>query len=136
MNLPHQNSQFGFTLLEILAALAIAAVGMVAISRGLGASIHMASALDNRTIAGWVAANQMTQLHLERAWPAPGETPVTVKMAGRSWYVSQRITTTLDQQLRRVDIKVYLDAGYRKQVGSLFGFLVAPQQKLPTAGPG
>jgi len=130
-----QNNQAGFTLLEVLVALAIAAVGLVAISRGLGNSIGVASALQSRMVAGWVAENQLAGMRIDKAWPERGETRSQATMANRTWYIVKRVTATMDSQLRRVDIEVYDDDAYQKKLVILFGYLMQPQGKVPVSGP-
>jgi len=126
-----QNRQAGFTLLEVLVALAIAAVGLVAISRGLGNSIGVASALQSRMVAGWIAENQFAGLRIDRAWPERGERRSRETMANRTWYILRRVTDTMDPLLRRVDVEVYEDAAYQKKLVTLFGYLMQPQGKVP-----
>ena len=62
----------GFTLVEILVALAIIAVALGAGLRALSQSIDSAGALKQRTLALWVAQNRIAATTLETPWPAPG----------------------------------------------------------------
>ena len=59
----------GFTLVEILVALAVLAIALTATARSLGAAIDTTAALRDRTLARWVAEDRLAQLELSREWP-------------------------------------------------------------------
>jgi len=125
-----RNKLSGFTLLEILVALAIVAVGLVAVSRSLNTSLLIADALDNRTIADWVAENQLEELKIAGTWPPLGEVSSTSDMADRPWYIERRVSSTLDSELRRVDVAIYEDQDHKKKLVNLFGYVSHDQQLL------
>ncbi len=64
--------QSGFTLLEVLVALAILAITMAAVSRTASSSIHHVEALRTRVIADWVAQNRLAQHQARGDYPQPG----------------------------------------------------------------
>lgn len=113
----------GFTLLEILAALAIVAIGMAAVTRSVQGSATLAVQAEERTVAAWVAANQLAELRLSRQWPAARQTEHRAVMAGRTWQVRRKVVTTPDPELLRVDIEVYGDEKRGAMLATLFGYL-------------
>ena len=124
----------GFTLLEILVALSIVAVGLVAVAKSLVGNVTMTQEVEDRLVANWVASNRLAEIRLERKWRAGSQTQNTVTMAGRTWYMQEKFTTTPDKDLARVDIAVFSDKNTERQSASLFGYIT--RYKKPKAGAG
>lgn len=99
---PHE----GFTLLEIMVALAVLAIAMAAIVSESSQNIKNLTRLRAHTIAHWVAMNRVAELQLQPNWPATGQSSGTVEMAHGSWRWETRITDTDDDAVRRLDITV------------------------------
>lgn len=125
--------EFGFTLLEILVALFIVAIGIAAVSKATGSTISTVQKVENRLMANWVASNQLSELRLSRIWPSANESDSTVEYAGRTWYVKQNTITTTDPDILRVDIQVFTDSGYSDSAGNMFGYLVRHVTPSPTS---
>lgn len=102
--LPWRSS--GFTLLEVLVALAVLAISLGAVLRLAGGSTVTVSYLQERTVAGWVASNVVNQLILEAAWPEPGGSRGRVEMVRREWRWQLTVTDTDDPDLRRLEVTV------------------------------
>lgn len=77
----------GFTLLEVLIALAIIAIGFAALFRASIASIHEARLLKEKTIKHWVAMQGISMIQLGLV-ALPSTTPATEKtvMLNQTWY--------------------------------------------------
>lgn len=125
--------QRGFTLIEVLAAVAILALALGATITGASQYAANASYLRDKAIASWVARNKLVELHLQPSWPELGKSDGVEEMAGREWRWRMEVLKTPDDKVRRID--VYVDApGERKsretagQSGQLIilsGFLTA-----------
>lgn len=77
----------GFTLLEVLVALAILALALGAGIRAAGSNIDNASYLRDRTFAHWVAMNRLAEMQIFKKYPAPGSTERgTTLMGGFEWH--------------------------------------------------
>jgi general secretion pathway protein I len=98
--------QTGFTLLEVLVALAVLAIGLGAIIKVASESAANIGYLRDRTIAGWVAANKANELLLARGWPELGDSEGRVTMASHDWRWQLRVSETDAADLRRLDISV------------------------------
>lgn len=98
--------QQGFTLIEMLAAVAILAIAMAAVISGLARYVDNTAYLREKTIALWVAHNRLTEIDLQPTWPELGKADGKLPMAGRDWKWQTEVKATEDPQLRRVDIEV------------------------------
>src|SRR5215469_10516759 len=99
----------GFTLIEVLVALAIVAVGMAAVLATLTSSADSVSYLRDKTFANWVALNQIAQQRLSGQGLQSGTTDGDSDMAGRKWHWHQEITSTQIPGMLRIDVSVRPD---------------------------
>ena len=116
----------GFTLIEILIALAILAIA-------LGAIIELASNqslntahLQEKTFAHWLAMNKITELQLTSQWPAKGKQEGDEEMGLHNWHWVRTITDTPDNRVRQVEIAIYRDKADQSPVTTLTSFLSQP----------
>lgn len=118
----------GFTLLEVLIALAILALSMGAIIKATSDYTSNQSYLRDRTMAMWVARNVLVQFRVEKEWPRVGERKGTVEMGHREWRWLAVISQTEEAELRRLDVKVFpIDSeDDESPLSVLSGFLVQP----------
>ncbi len=101
-----RKSESGFTLLEVLVALAVIAIPLVAIIGNITANVSNAAYLRDRTLAHWVAMNEVAQQQVDNEWPDPGEKKDEALMAGKTWYVKLKVKATDDPNVRRLDVEV------------------------------
>jgi general secretion pathway protein I len=100
----------GFTLIEVVVALAIVAIGMLAVFKTIGDSVNNVSELRDRSFAGWIADNRITELRLSGQMPSVEETAGEVEFAGRQWHWVTTVSQTQVQGLRRIDVRVRRDS--------------------------
>lgn len=96
----------GFTLIEVLVALAIVAIGMAAVLSSLTASAHNVVFLRDKTLANWVALNLIANQRLQPQMPQLGNTDGDVDFAGQKWHWRQETIQTAVQGMIRMDIMV------------------------------
>lgn len=118
----------GFTLIEVLVALAVVAVALIALVRAASVQVGSFDALRERTLAGWVASNVLTEMRLTTSLPATGRSDGRVRFASRDWRWVRDVKGTPDPGIRRVDIHVFLGNAHDPSA-SLIGF--AAQEPLP-----
>lgn len=114
----------GFTLLEVIIALGIVAVGILAVSRTITGFAETTITLEQRMVATWIASNRLETLRILKSTPVPGTTHGSEEMAERVWYFRETTTTTADPYLFRIDITVYTDQEETDEAASLYGYLL------------
>lgn len=106
IRLPVRRAAGGFTLIEILVALVVVAVALGAIVTETGNYVGNAAHIRDRTIAHWVAMNQVAEQHIASEWPSTGNTHGTALMAEREWFWEMTVSDTEDADVRRIDVEV------------------------------
>lgn len=101
-------SSRGFTLLEILVAMAIFATAGLAIMQTSSAHIRALSQLEELTFAGYVANNQLQLAMLDTQWPPKEQSTGEVEMANRKWLWQQQVSKPGDEDLRLISVSVSL----------------------------
>ena len=96
----------GFTLLEVLVALAIVAVALGAGLRAAGAITDNAARLADVTAAQWCADNQLTLLRLAQTFPGVGESDFACEQLGRTYQGRLVTRPTPNPSFNRVDASV------------------------------
>ena len=99
----------GFTLLEVLVALAILAISAGAIITQVSQITRQTATLEAQSQALWIAENQLSQQLARGRWPKRGESSTVLTLAQREWLVVKTIEDTNNPALRRIDINVSLN---------------------------
>ena len=115
----------GFTLIEILVALMVLAIALAAAARSLGAATDTTVALRDRALARWVAEDHLTNMELQRAWPALDVKEGDAEMGGRAFRWHEGVTPTPSARMRRVEVSVFLP-GAKSALVRVSGFLEQP----------
>lgn len=100
-------SSRGFTLLEVLVALAVIALALAASIRAGGAYVGNQVYLQERTLGHWVARNALVELQLEAQWPGVGQRSGSARFADLDWEWRATIANTPDEDMRRVELMVW-----------------------------
>ena len=116
-------SSRGFTLIELMVALAVLAIGMTAVLHATNQAAYAGVFLKQKTVAHWVASNRAAELSINREWPGPGVSNGTQTMADQTWNVETEVSDTQVPELRLVTIRVSLDG---EEIASLVTFLEKP----------
>jgi general secretion pathway protein I len=116
----------GFTLVEILVALAIAGVALAAAYRSVAQSTETATAVRVRTLAMWVAQNRLAELQIAPGSLPAGERSGRALQGGAEFWWREQVGSTPNPRFRRVDITVGEPARPTYTLAQLVGY-VSPQ---------
>ena len=97
----------GFTLVEVLVALAIVAIALMAGLQATSALTRNAARQTDVVLAHTCAENELVKVRLSRQMPAIGDARVLCEQAGRGYEVAVTVTPTPNPQFRRVDAQVF-----------------------------
>ena len=103
----------GFTLIEVLVALAIVTIGMAAVLEALTSSANAAVYLRNKTFAEWIALDQVERVRLSGVFPGTGTSTGHIHFANRRWHWRQKIKQTRVPGVERIVVDVRPQHGSR-----------------------
>jgi general secretion pathway protein I len=120
------NRQTGFTLVEVLVALVVFTVVSVALVRNASISIRQTGMIQDRTIAWWLAENEMTNLRIleksDENFPGAGVSREILNVGDNEWEIETTIESTENDYVRRVVVNVYKE-DKEDSSAELVGFL-------------
>ena len=127
--------QHGFSLLEVIIAIAVLAFAMTALVEGAGRGAFNANHLKEKTLAHWVALNKIAEYQLQPTWPAVGLQKGTYDMANFDWRWEARVTETEDKNVRRLEMDVRMGPNAKSAMTKVTAFLDNPESVGQTPAP-
>jgi len=121
-----RNRLAGFTLVEVLVALAIVAIALLAALRVAGQGANNASELRSRLLAGWVAQNRLAEHRARGDWLALGLQSGTQRQGGLEFGWREEVVTTPNPAFRRIDVFVFVPQDQSRSIAHLVGFVANP----------
>ncbi len=101
-----RDRESGFTLLEMMVALAVFSLAALALVRLQSVTLHTAADLDSKAMAQIVARNLMVEVQTDPAPPSVGMEEGDVDNGGRRWHWARTVKATDDKRLLQVDLTV------------------------------
>ena len=116
----------GFTLIEILIALAILSISLTAIIKATSQNIKDTLYLQDKTIANWVAVNIMNEarLGLIKLAVEPGDLTKDVTMLGQQWTAHAYYVASRNPHIREIHVSVSKKSA-AKPIATLTGYAYA-----------
>ncbi|HEY4771740.1 MAG TPA: type II secretion system minor pseudopilin GspI [Steroidobacteraceae bacterium] len=130
----------GFTLVEVLVALVIVSLGMAALLGTLNSAAGTAGYLQDKTLAEWIALNQISKVRLNSQGPSKGDSDGEVDYAGRKWKWTQNVDVMPIPGVLKINVKVRPsdstagsdEAWYADVIGVYGDAVGAPRGDLPS----
>jgi general secretion pathway protein I len=97
----------GFTLVEVLVALAVVALGLTALMVAVSGTARTSGYLRDKTVAQWIALNRLTQVRLQVNKLGDTQDTGQIDFAGQKWHYDTRYFDTQFQSMKRVVVRVY-----------------------------
>lgn len=124
----------GFTLIEVMVALAIIAIALASLIKASGSHTSSAGYLKTKTLAHYVAMNEIADIQIKNSWPAVGEIKKSTEMAGREWYWTRTIAKLNEDNdyIRSIKFTVYLDENRQRNLAQVEAYIGNPANTLAT----
>lgn len=107
----------GFTLIEVLVALTIIAIALMASLRAVGSITASSADLRARTLAQWSAENRLTEIRVRREFPAVGRRHFDCPQGDLLLICQEDVYTTANPNFRRIEIQVFDAENSRQGAG-------------------
>lgn len=98
--------QRGFTLVEILVALAVVAIALTAGMQATGSLTQLSQRQQDHLLAELCAENQLAKVRLAKTLPGAGNSSESCLQAGRTFEAMVQVMPTPNPNFRRIDVKV------------------------------
>jgi general secretion pathway protein I len=123
MNKSIKRSSLGFTLIEVMLAMAIFSIAGIALLSAADNNFKNLSNLENKVLANWVASNQLVEVTLDKTWPPKNNKKGSVEMAGQEWFWLQKVLKTENSNMRSVVIEIRNEEDQKLAVSSIVTFV-------------
>jgi general secretion pathway protein I len=120
------NQRAGFTLVEVLVALAIVSIALLASLRAAGQGTNNLEELRGRLLAGWVAENLLAEQRARADWLPLGIQRGTAHEGGLAFAWREEVVATPNPAFRRVDVLVFAAHEESRSLARITGFVVQP----------
>ncbi len=121
-----RSTNAGFTLVEVLVALAIIAIALMAALRSAAQGTNNVGELRARLLAGWVAENRLAEHRAREDWLPLGIQRGSERQAGQEFGWREEVIETPNPAFRRVDVLVFANGDETHSLAHLVGFVVLP----------
>ncbi len=122
----HRSTQRAFTLVEVLVALAIVSVALLAALRTAGLGTTHSIEHRARLLAGWVAENRLAEHRANAAWLSTGITRGTQTQSGTVFYWREEVIASPNPAFRQLDIYVFTGPEENQLLARFTDFSVNP----------
>jgi len=115
----------GFTLIEVMVALAIVAFSLTAVAASMNQMIDAANTMRERTYASWIAQNKIVEMRLSNTIPEVSTSSGEVEYGNVRWEWRAVVSETGVENFMRVDVSVsHVDSDY--VIRTVTGFIGEP----------
>jgi general secretion pathway protein I len=131
-------SQHGFTLIEVVVALAIVVVSFMALYGVIMQMVNATILMQEKTFASWVAFDRITEFRLKGEFTADTKSNGIAEMAGSTWIYSIEVKSTGSENIRQLIVTVAPEDEPERTLGLVSGVVLSnvPLSTPSSADPG
>ena len=96
----------GFTLLEVMIALIVVGLTLLAMAGKMGRMLNAANTMRDYTFASWIAHHKITEMRLANVVPEVSSSSGEIEYAGVDWAWRALVSETGIENLYRVDVTI------------------------------
>ena len=115
----------GFTLVEVMVALAIIAIALTAVAAKMGRMVDTSNSMRERTYASWIAQNKITEMRLANVAPEVSSSSGETYFANTNWEWRAVVSESGIENLYRVDVTITYP-GTDDVIRTVTGFIGEP----------
>ena len=104
---PDEASENGFTLIEVMVALAVVAIGLMAVLKAINDEVAGASLTRNKMIALCIVENKASEIRLNPVLPNTGINQGQQILFNQTWQWQTNTTNTANTKIRKIEISVF-----------------------------
>ena len=123
VNYTRKKFKNGFTLIEVMLAMAVFSIAGIAILGTADTNARNLGRLESKIVASWVASNQLVEVTLDTTWPPKNNKKGKVELAGQEWFWQQKVIKTTDKDLRAIVMEVRLTERDESALTSLMTYV-------------
>ncbi len=113
----------GFTLLEVLIALSVLSIALVAVIQSVSVQADHTAYLRQQTLAQWVAQNRLVEMQIQGAGQGTKQTQGDTELGQHRWYWQAKLEDTPEADLQRITISVNLKENDKDHLAQIVGFI-------------
>ena len=115
----------GFTLVEVLVALVVVALGLTALMVAVNGTARTSGMLRDKSLAQWIALNRLSEVRLNVTKFGQNTDTGELEFGGRKWHYDTRYFDTSMASMKRVVVRVYQGEAKAKgnPIAQAVGFL-------------
>lgn len=114
----------GFTLVEVLVALVVLVLGVLAAARSVGLSVDTTETVRLKLLADWVAENRLEEHRARRDWLQPGSSEGEQVQDGERMHWREQVSETPNVRFRRLQVLVSRAGVAGETLATLDGMLM------------
>lgn len=99
--------QRGFTLIEVMIALAVVAIGLMAVLKAMNESIFSANLTRNKTLGLWMLENKVSEIRISPFVPMTGINQGQQLFFNQTWRWQTNTMTTANPKIFKIEVSVF-----------------------------
>lgn len=113
----------GFTLVEVLVALVLLAVALSAMIKTASETTVNTAVMRDKFFASLVATNKVNEIHIQKLWPATGNSNGSEEMGHQSWFWQMKVENTPEPALRKISVEISAEQNKDRILYSLTAYI-------------